>query len=98
MPTTHDWWRVAADVEAGLTAACAGFTAVYFLNTYHRAAGPGRRTAALALALAAAGAATQAIVLRAWPAVASLTAITVLPACLGQALIALLVLRQIRRL
>ena len=94
-------WDALATGERGLTAALAGISAVYFLRRHARGRGrPSRQTAALTLGLSAAGAALLAAhsaVLGAdggHAAVASLLA--GLPALIGQALMATLVLRRRR--
>ncbi len=90
-------WEAAAAAEAAVTVTCAGLTASFFLNSYRRAVSPGRRTAALALALSAVGAAAQAALALAWRTEPLLITGAGLPACAGQVLTALLVLRQMGR-
>ena len=87
-------WEAAAAAETAVTVTCAGLTAGFFLNAYRRAASPGRRTAALALSLTAVGAAAQATLALAWRTEAPWITGAGLPACTGQVLTALLVLRQ----
>ncbi len=91
------WWQAAAAAQAATTVLCAALTAGFFFNATHRERVPGRRTAALALALTALGAGLQAIAALVWQADPSLVVSTGLPACAGQILTAVLVLRQIGR-
>lgn len=91
------WWQGAAAVVVAATVLCAALTAGFFFNATHRERVPGRRTAALALALTALGAGLQAVAALIWQAEPSLVVGAGLPACAGQILTALLVLRQMGR-
>lgn len=92
-------WDAVAVGEAGLTATLAGFSAVYFLRRHARGEGrAGRRMAALALGMSAAGAAALAMhgvaVTLGGERSAGMSLLAGLPALAGQALMALLVLRR----
>ena len=95
MVTEQAWWQAAAAAETVVTVSCAGFSAAYFLHAWRQAASPGRRTAAFTLVLTTLGAAAQAAASLAWQADPSLVVTAGLPACAGQALVAVLVLRQL---
>jgi hypothetical protein len=91
------WWQTLVAAETTFTVGCAGLSAAFFLRAWRHEGTPGRRTAALALALTAVGAAGQAAASLAWRTDPALAATVGLPACAGQALVALLVLRQRHR-
>ncbi len=91
------WWQAVAAAQVVTTVSCAALTAGFFFNATRRERVPGRRTAALALALTALGAALQAAAALVWQADPSLVVSAGLPACAGQILTALLVLRQMGR-
>lgn len=95
MDGTRIWHAVAA-AQLTVTVSCAVLTAGYFMSLWRRAATRGRRTAALALGLTALGVAIQALLL-AERGDTSVAIALGLPACAGQALSALLVLRQLER-
>jgi hypothetical protein len=90
------FWGAAVAAQTVVTVICAALTAGYFLRAYRRSVSPGRRTAALALVLMAVSAAVQAV---AWLVRGGTPAAFTagLPACAGQVLTALLVLRQLER-
>ncbi len=90
-------WEAVIAAEAAVTTVCAALTAGFFFNTHRQAVSPGRRAAALALVLSAAGAAAQMALAAGWRTASPVVAGAGLTTCVGQALIALLVLRQIGR-
>ena len=91
-------WEALAIGEGGVTATLAGVAAVYFLRRHARERLPGRRTAALALGLSAAGMATLAAhgvaVALGGDRSAGVSLLVGLPALAGQGLTALLVTRK----
>jgi hypothetical protein len=80
-------------VQTMLTIACGCAVAGHFLRLLAGEMTPGRRTAAMALALCGAGAAVQAAAVAAGGLELGVAMAAGLPSCLGQALAALLVLR-----
>jgi hypothetical protein len=87
------WWQAVATVAAAVTLLCAAFTGGFFARAWRREVAPGRRTCAATLVVVAIGDITQAAVTLAERGVL-IVAMASLPACAGQLLIALLVLRQ----
>jgi hypothetical protein len=92
-------WDLVAVSESGLTATLAGLTAAYFLRRHARGRDPsGRQTASLALGMSAAGAALMALqsvaVALGGERPAGMTVAAGLPALVGQALLAMLVMRR----
>ena len=94
---SRQWWQALAAAEVTVTVACAGLTAAFFFYAQWHEPKPNRRSAALALVLIALGVAIQATASLTWRAHPSLVVTAGLPACLGQMLAALLVLRQLGR-
>lgn len=90
-------WQAVVIGEALIAMLSGGLTAAFFLYEWRTAVSPGRRTAALALALTGLGNIAQARAALTWQEDAARIAATGLPACLGQVLVALLVLRQMAR-
>jgi hypothetical protein len=95
-------WEAVAVGEGGLTAALAGLSAVYFLRRHARGRErTGRHTATLALGMSAAGAAMLAAhgvsVTLSGERAAGVAVLAGLPALVGQALMALMLLRRRER-
>lgn len=86
--------QVAVLAQTAVIVLSGGLTATHFLYRLGREATPGRRMAARALALSAIGSATQALTILTTSVDAPMALAAGLPACTGQALCALLVLRE----
>jgi len=95
--TTETMLAAVLVTQTMLTIACGCAVAGHFLRLLCGEMTPGRRSAATALALCGAGAAVQAAGIAAGGLEPAVMMAVGLPACLGQALAALLVLRGMER-
>ncbi|MFN8556708.1 MAG: hypothetical protein U0531_04950 [Dehalococcoidia bacterium] len=92
MADERSWWQALALAEAVVTTACGLATVAFYTRQYHRASSPGRRLSALALMLTGLG----VVAGNGGGQRADVLALAAgLPACAGQVLIALLIVRQL---